>query len=61
MELSKIVCPRSKQFGLANGGREGDQWPQQRLVKMDGIRLWRTSGTLGRCHHVFVLLFFFLF
>lgn len=25
VELSKIVCPRSKKFGLANGEGEGDQ------------------------------------
>lgn len=39
MELSKSVCSRSKKFGVANGEREGDQWPGQRVVKLDGVKL----------------------
>lgn len=39
MELSKIVCSRSKKFGVANGEREGNQGPGQRVVKLDGIKL----------------------
>lgn len=38
VELSRIVCPRSKKFGTASGEGEGDQW-------LGGIRLWRTSDT----------------
>lgn len=38
MELSKSVCSRSEKFGVAIGEREGDQWPGQRVVKLDGIK-----------------------
>lgn len=38
MELSKSVCSRSEKFGVANGEREGDKWPGQRVVKLDGIK-----------------------
>lgn len=31
MELSKIVCPRSKKFGVAVGDGEVDQWPRLRI------------------------------
>ena len=38
-ELSKIVYPRRKKSGMANGDGEGGQRPRQRLVRLDGIRL----------------------
>lgn len=41
---------------MAKQKREGDWWPGQRLVRMDGIRLYGASVTMFLPQHVFVLI-----
>lgn len=41
---------------MAKQKREGDWWPGQRLVRMDGIRLYGASVTMSLPQHVFVLI-----